>query len=233
MYYYIILHLNHFGENIYLDLWLTLSNVSHVWDPVFEYTVWTTCQIHLNIIIFFLFRWQNIFTLQDRCASFCLHKRKTKRRQSKAGPGSGEDEDDEDVILSYHFWSLQKECTCVSLDQRAVACVMCVRVCDSPMSRLRVRGLHCLCPLQPLSSMSWTCSWLRTNRSSVFTALINYTQTHVKRDLHGYVTDLWWLWLHRVHVEVMTADLIWICIEVKVFQKSGGKFTEQEVVRLI
>lgn len=36
-----------------------------------------------------------------------------------------------------------------------------------------VLGLHCLYPLQLLSSMSWTCSWLRTSLSSVFTALIS------------------------------------------------------------
>lgn len=55
----------------------------------------------------------------------------------------------------------------------ALACVW-----NSPRSILRMRGLHCLWPLQPRSSMSWTCIWFRTCRSSVFTALINYKHTN-------------------------------------------------------
>lgn len=41
-----------------------------------------------------------------------------------------------------------------------------------------MRGLHCLWPLQPRNSMSKTCIWFRTCRSSVFTALINYKHTN-------------------------------------------------------
>lgn len=55
----------------------------------------------------------------------------------------------------------------------ALACV-----CSSPRSILRMRGLHCLWPLQPRSSMSWMCIWFRMCRSSVFTALINYKHTN-------------------------------------------------------
>lgn len=53
---------------------------------------------------------------------------------------------------------------------------VCVRacVCIIPWSTERVRGLHCLCPLQPLSSISWTWSWLRTVRSKELTAFINW-----------------------------------------------------------
>lgn len=49
----------------------------------------------------------------------------------------------------------------------------CMYECVIPSSTERVRGLHCLCPLQPRSSMSWTCSWLRTVRSKEPTAFIN------------------------------------------------------------
>lgn len=49
-----------------------------------------------------------------------------------------------------------------------------VCLCVIPWSTERVRGLHCLCPLQPLSSISWTWSWLRTVRSKELTAFINW-----------------------------------------------------------
>lgn len=49
----------------------------------------------------------------------------------------------------------------------------------------------------------------------------------------------WWvrfffvcLWYHVVCLEQMTY-LVWVSVEVKIFQETSGKFTKQEVVRVI
>lgn len=128
------------------------------------------------------------------------------RTESKAGPGSWEDEDDADVgtLLSAPFLAMAQRhgghVSCANWEkifrqivQRWVSAIRslflaCVRmhalVCvhGSPRSILRMRGLHCLWPLQPRSSMSWTCIWFRTCRSSVFTALISWKHTQTQ---HG------------------------------------------------
>lgn len=130
--------------------------------------------------------WHIMFTLQDSSSggegtSFCLHIKTRRKQEARQGQGSGEDDDDEDVIfhVTLCLRSFQwKACVCVCVAHVSVSvsrplgrmpsscvyaysisvCVCHMSVCDSPMSRLRVRGLHCLCPLQPLSSMSSTCS---------------------------------------------------------------------------
>lgn len=40
------------------------------------------------------------------------------------------------------------------------------------------------------------------------------------------------LWYHVVCLEQMTY-LVWVSVEVKILQETGGKFTKQEVVRVI
>ena len=70
-------------------------------------------------------------------------------------------------------------CVCVCVGSYRIllsACggySVCVCVCGViPGSTERVRGLHCLWPLQPLSSISWTCSRLSIVRSRELTAFI-------------------------------------------------------------
>lgn len=125
-------------------------------------------------------RWEGLFAWKQRT-------------ESKAGPGSCEDEDDGDVgnttlgtILSHgvELWRTAAVCNSDSKYSSTYSSQSGIRVSvyawDSPRSILRMRGLHCLWPLQPRSSMSCTCIWFRTCRSSVFTALINckHTNTH-------------------------------------------------------
>lgn len=115
-------------------------------------TICTTYQIyHISISEYFVcFAGRTCLPFRTHVQACVCINEKQRREKARQGRGSGEDEDDDDVIIT--FDPFRGKCVC---HWTRGCCSVCnVRVRYSPTSKLRVRGLHCLCPLQPLSSMS-------------------------------------------------------------------------------